>query len=148
MFLLDTNIISLLAPQRQHGAIEGEIAAWIMQLSDDLYLSVITVAEIETGISRLRRTGASTKASAFQGWLDGIVHHYAARIHALDLETAKLAGQLYDRAIAKGSNASFPDAAIAATAAMHDLTVITRNSAHFSHFEVPFIDPYDGLPAR
>jgi len=148
MFLLDTNIISLLAPKPRHGAIEGDIATWIMQLSDDLYLSVITVAEIEAGIARLHRAGASKRASAFQAWLDGIFHYYAARIHELDLETAKLAGRIYDRAIGKGSNASFPDAAIAATAQMHHLTVITRNSAHFIHFEVPFINPYDGLPAR
>jgi len=147
MYLVDTNIISLFAPRRELGPAEIAIAAWLQRASDRLYLSVVTTAEIETGIARLQRTGATARASALASWLDGIVKLYASRIHALDIESARLAGQLYDRAVGKGHMPSFPDAAIAATAQMRGLTILTRNAAHFAQFGTPFINPYDGIPA-
>lgn len=148
MYLVDTNIVSLFAPQRQLGRMEIAIAEWLQRASERLHLSVVTIAEIETGIARLNRAGATAKASALAAWLEEIVSLYAARIRALDIETARLAGRLYDRAMGNGHKPSFPDAAIAATAQIHKLTIITRNAAHFTQFAIPFINPYDGIPAN
>ncbi len=146
MYLLDTNIISLVAPARQRGAAEVRIAEWLRRVSDHLHLSVVTTAEVESGISQLNRSGATARASALSAWLEDLVNLYAIRIHPLDVQTARLAGKLYDRAVGNGHKPVFEDAAIAATAHIRNFTVVTRNSIHFSHFAIPFINPYDGLP--
>ena len=146
MYLLDTNAVSLLGPARNRTPTENRIADWLKSSSSELYLSVITVSEIETGISRLIRTGASAKAAIFKDWLDLVVELYGARIHSLDLESARLAGRLFDKAVGKGGNPGFSDAAIAAIAQTRALTVMTRNVAHFSLFEAACINPYEVLP--
>ncbi|WFS04646.1 PIN domain-containing protein [Rhizobium tumorigenes] len=146
MYLLDTNIISLVAPGRQRGIAEVRIAEWLVRVSDQLHLSVVTTSEIESGIAQLNRAGATARASALAAWLDEIVQLYAIRIHPLDIQTARLAGQLYDRAVGNGHKPLFEDAAIAATAHIRNFTVITRNAVHFSHFSIPLINPYDGMP--
>jgi predicted nucleic acid-binding protein len=146
MYLLDTNVISLVAPARQLGAAEIRISEWLRRMSDRLHLSVVTTAEVESGISQLNRNGATAKAAALSAWLEELVDHYAIRIHPLDVQTARLAGQLYDLAVGNGHKPVFEDAAIAATAHLRNFTVVTRNSTHFSHFSLPFINPYDGLP--
>jgi predicted nucleic acid-binding protein len=51
------------------------------------------------------------------------------------------AGRLLDRAIGAGADPGFEDAAIAATAAVHNLTIVTANTRHFEHFGVPFMSP-------
>lgn len=147
MYLLDTNIISLVAPGRRRGAAEVQIAEWLVDLSDQLHLSVVTTSEIESGIAQLNRAGATAKASALAAWLEDLVELYAFRIHPLDIETARLAGRLYDHAVGNGHTPLFQDAAIAATAQIRNMTVITRNAVHFSHFSIPFINPYDGISA-
>jgi len=146
MYLPDTNIISLVAPGRKLGASEIKIAEWLQRVSDQLHLSVVTTSDIESGIAQLNRGGATAKASALVEWLDEIVGLYAARIYPLDIEATRLAGRLYDRAVSNGHRPRYEDAAIAATAHARNLTVITRNAVHFSHFVIPFFNPYDGIP--
>lgn len=148
MYLVDTSIVSLFAPSRKLGIAEIAIAEWLQRASDHLHLSAMTASEIETGIARLNRAGTTAKASALATWLETIVGLYSARIHAFDIETARLAGQLYDRAIGNGHTPSFQDAAIAATAEIRQLTIITRNAAHFAPFATSFLNPYDGIPVN
>jgi predicted nucleic acid-binding protein len=62
-WLLDTNIVSLVAPARRRSPAEDELAAWIAAHSDSLFLSVITAAEIENGIARAARGGATARAA-------------------------------------------------------------------------------------
>jgi predicted nucleic acid-binding protein len=114
--------------------------------SASLYLSVLTVAEIEDGIAKAHRERAQRKAAEFAEWLDAVLHLYASRILAFDLPAARIAGVLSDTARGLGGGPGFVDVAIAATARWHGLTVLTRNTRHFTPLGVTAINPFDGLP--
>ena len=144
MYLLDTNILSASAPTRRDADAEA-LAAWMRAHSDRLYLSAITIAEIEAGIARVVRIGASAKAPALRRWLAAIEHFYASRILPFDIEEARQAGAILDRA--RAHDPGFEDIAIAATAAAHGLTVLTANERHFAPLGVPYANPLKELPA-
>ncbi|GEK71318.1 PIN domain-containing protein [Paracoccus denitrificans] len=144
MYLLDTNIVSASVPTRRDADAQA-LAAWMRAHSDRLYLSAITIAEIEAGIARAVRIGASAKAPALRRWLAAIEHFYASRILPFGIGEARQAGAILDRARAHDSG--FEDIAIAATAAAHDLTVLTANEQHFAPLGVPFANPLKELPA-
>ena len=74
------------------------------------------------------------------------MHLYAERVLAFDLRTARIAGALADLALSKGHAPGFADVAIAATAKLRGLTVLTRNARHFEPLGVPFLDPFVQLP--
>lgn len=144
MYLLDTNILSASAPTRRDADAEA-LAAWMRAHSDRLYLSAITIAEIEAGIARAIRIGASAKAPALRRWLAAIEHFYASRILPFGIEEARQAGAILDRA--RAHDPGFEDIAIAATAAAHGLTVLTANERHFVPLGVPYVNPLKELPA-
>ena len=146
MFLLDTNVLSHIAPARRHTEADEELAAWIGSHSDELWLSVITAAEIEDGIAKATRTGATKKAAYLAEWWGEIRHYYADRILPLGMETAKETGRLMDRARAVGIDPGFEDIAIAATGKMNGLTVLTRNTKDFAGLGVKHQNPFAGLP--
>ena len=146
MYLLDTNILSVLSPRPVQTLDERLVRDWVDAMSSQLFLSVVSVSEIELGIAKATRQGASQKADALTRWLDDIVHFYGDRILTLELETARLAGDLLDKAYGLGSDPGYEDAAIAATAATHKLMLATRNLRHFRLMDVPCFNPYDGLP--
>ena len=112
-----------------------------------LYLSVVTVAEIEDGIAKSRRTGALRKADLISAWLDALLHLYASRVLPIDLEIARRIGRLSDRARSCGQSPGVADLAIAATAQSRGYTILTRNLRHFSTVAVAAIDPFETLPA-
>ncbi len=144
MYLLDTNIVSADAPtKRQIGA--EAFAAWVRENGDSLYLSAVTIAEIEAGIARAIRIGATTKAERLRRWLAAVEHFYAGRILAFGTDEAREAGAIIDRA--RAHNPGFEDIAIAATAATHGMTVLTANSRHFAPLGVPVANPLKELPA-
>jgi toxin FitB len=144
MYLVDTNIISAGAPSRSAKA--ADLIKWMEVHSADLYLSAVTVAEIEEGIARARREKASRKAADLTAWLEALLHLYADRIIAFDVAAARVAGALSDLARSKGIAPGFADIAIAATAHSHGLTVLTRNTRHFKPLGVPTENPFDRLP--
>lgn len=146
MYLLDTNILSLIGPRRVHAEEEAAVRDWIGKTSDMLFLSVISISEIELGIAKATRQGATKKAGDLASWLNSVVHLYASRILDLDVSTARLAGRLLDKAYGIGDDPGYEDAAIAATAVTQDLTVLTRNTRHFKAMEIPYRNPYEGLP--
>ena len=115
--------------------------AWIRGHDDALFLSVITLAEIQAGISRLERKGATKRAADLSHWLNAILELYQSRTLPLASGTALETGRMLDRAMAAGGAPGFEDAAIAATAVVNDLTVVTANERHFKHFGVAFISP-------
>ena len=112
-----------------------------------LYLSVITVAEVEDGIAKSRRQGAHRKAERLSSWLEAMLHLYGMRVLPIDLETARHIGALADRARARGQDPGLADLAIAATAQLRGWTVLTRNLRHFGPLSVPALDPFADLPA-
>ncbi|ASW10685.1 type II toxin-antitoxin system VapC family toxin [Rhizobium sp. 11515TR] len=143
MYLLDTNIVSADAPTKRQVGVEA-FAAWLRANNDRLYLSAITIAEIEAGIARMVRIGATTKAEHLRRWLAAVEHFYAGRILPFGVEEARHAGLMLDRA--RAHDPGFEDIAIAATAAAHGFTVLTANVRHFEPLGVPLANPLKQLP--
>lgn len=143
MYLVDTNVISAGAPSRVPS---GELITWMDAHSDALFLSVVTIAEIEDGIAKSKREGATRKARDLMAWLDTLLHLYTARILTFDLATARIAGTLSDLARGQGQAPGFADVMIAATAQRHGLVILTRNLRHFEPLGVKMHDPFSALP--
>jgi hypothetical protein len=142
-WLLDTNILSAFAPGKP--ALPPEVATWFSDRTDELYLSVITAAEVEAGISKLRRTGSARRADDLYAWFERMLSFYADRVLPFDLTTARIAGALSDTAQAGGRHLGFVDAAIAAIATSRKLVILTWNLGHFDPLGVDALDPIDAV---
>jgi predicted nucleic acid-binding protein len=143
-YLVDTNVVSVGGPTNARPT--PDLASWMERASERLYLSVITVAEVEDGIHKARREGASRKAERLATWLETLLHLYTARILAVDLAVARAIGPLSDHARGAGHATGLADIAIAATARVHGHIVLTRNIPHFRMLDVPVHDPFASLP--
>jgi len=142
MYLLDTNIVSLFDPRR--AAETAPLVQWMREHEAVLFLSTITIAEIEVGILKLRREGKDIRARQLGAFRDGIITDFKERLLSLDvpiaLMLARLAEEIRPAVIERN------DLIIAATAKVHGLTVLTRNLRHFEPTGVPAIDPLRDLP--
>jgi predicted nucleic acid-binding protein len=105
---------------------------WMDAHSSLLFLSVVTVAEIEDGIAKLRRERATRRSSDLTSWLDAVVHLYGDRVLLFDVPTARIAGAMADRARGRGHAPGFADIIIAATAQFHGLTILSRATSNNS----------------
>lgn len=142
MFLVDTNVISALAPSKRQSS--GQLVEWLDRASSQLFLSVITAAEVKSGIAKAERDGATTKAQRLKDWWESIEYLYAQKLLPFDLRCAHAAGRILDDA--RAHQPGFEDIAIAATAKVHGLTVLTRNMRHFGPLGVQVLDPFEALP--
>ena len=134
MFLIDTDVLSAL---RQRGR-NPNIQAWVRaQRTTDLFLSVVTVGEVERGIARQRQRDPGF-ASTLATWLDSVLALYGNRILPVDIEAARRWGRL-----AGALGHSSADLLIAATALERGLTVVTMNVRHFQPTGVPVLDPHE-----
>ena len=144
-YLLDTNALSILAPPAvpRNGSASDKAAfrAWVREHGEELFLSAVTLAEIQAGVSQLQRKGARRRAADLSHWLAAILELYHSRTLPLGSSAALETGRMLDRAISAGVAPGFEDAAIAGTAAVHGLTIVTANERHFKHFGVAFISP-------
>jgi len=132
VFLLDTNVVSELRKVRPHGA----VVAWIEGIADaDLYLSAVTLGEIQAGIEITRELDAA-KAAEIEKWADQVGDAY--NVLPMDTVTFRLWAKLMHRQ----SDTVYEDAMIAASALVHKLTVVTRNVRDFAHFQVPVFNPF------
>jgi predicted nucleic acid-binding protein len=145
VYLIDTNIISAAAPSRP---VPPALVEWMDAHSGSLFLSAVTVAEIEDGIAKLRREGARRKSADLAAWLETVLHLYGDRVLAFDVAIARIAGAISDRARGLGQAPGFADIVIAATARHHGLTVLSRNPRHLEPLGVTVIDPFSRLPPR
>jgi hypothetical protein len=143
LYLIDTNVVSADARAKQKVG-EKAFTAWVSVRSDALYISTVTIAEIEAGIARCERIGATTRAEHLRRWLDAVEQLYAGRILPFGTEEARHAGAILDRA--RAHDPGFEDIAIAATAAAHGLTVLTANERHFAPLGVAYHNPLKKLP--
>jgi toxin FitB len=143
VYLVDTNIISAAAPAR---SVPSGLVEWMDVHSSSLFLSVVTLAEIEDGIAKSRRERAVRKSADLASWLETICHLYGDRILAFDAPAARIAGAISDRARGKGHAPGFADMIIAATAQRHGLTILSRNLKHFVPLGVAVLDPFLALP--
>ena len=111
-----------------------------------LFLSAVTVAEIEDGVAKLRREGARRKSESLAAWLETVLHLYGDRILSFDAPTARIAGAVSDRARGQGQAPGLGDIIIAATAQRRTLTILSRNIRHFEPLGVSVLDPFAALP--
>ena len=135
MYLLDTNVVSALRrPERE----PRQIVTWAASVAEDeLYLSALSIYEIEVGIGRLERRD-QPQASRLRDWLDRrVVPGFRDRILPLDETVAA-------RAAALQVPDSMPEADgfIAATALVHRLTLVTRNVRDFESSGVSLLNPW------
>jgi len=143
LYLVDTNVISAAAPSRP---MPPALVDWMDLHSATLFLSAVTVAEIEDGIAKLRREGAKSKSANLTAWLETVLHLYGDRVLAFDAPTARIAGALSDRARGLGHAPGLADIIVAATAQQHGLTILSRNLRHLDPLGVAAIDPFAKLP--
>jgi predicted nucleic acid-binding protein len=143
-FLVDTDVLSTGAPSKPQTI--PELIEWMDRNSEKLYVSVVTIAEIEDGIAKSKREGATRKAARLREWLETLVHLYSPRILPFDLAAARIAGALSDRARSRRHTAAFADLAIAAIARHHDFTILTCNLKHYAPLGVATHDPVAELP--
>ena len=132
MFLLDTDVLSALRRRDRSPGIAGWLEA---QRTTDLYLSVVSVGEIERGVTQQRHRNP-TFAGELAGWLDRLLAWYSDRILPIDAATARRWGQLSATLGHDGA-----DLLIAATALEHGLIVVTRNVRYFEPTGVPTLAP-------
>lgn len=132
-YLLDTNVVSELRKPRPHGA----VLAWLQSLDDSqLYLSAVTLGEIQAGIE-LTREQDPAKASEIEAWLNQLAASY--NILPMTAEAFRAWAKLMHRK----SDTLYEDAMIAATALNHGLTVATRNVADFQALGMAVLNPFE-----
>jgi predicted nucleic acid-binding protein len=133
-FLLATNVVSEL---RRGDAANASVIEWFdAQAPRELFLSVLTVGEIRQGIEQLRSKDRP-QAARLDRWVTGLVQFYEDRLIHVDGDIAEEWGRLR-------ATRSTPvvDALIAATARVHDLTLVTRNVRDFSKLKVRVLNPF------
>ena len=140
-FLLDTDVVSMLSPARAAASIG--FFDWLDRIDGRglLFLSVVTVHEIEKGVVLLEAKGATAKAAALRAWLAGLLAAYGDKVLGLDGPAASLSGRMEARAIAAGHAPGMADAVIAGIAQAHGLVVVTRNARHFRSFGIRTATP-------
>jgi predicted nucleic acid-binding protein len=136
MFLIDTDVLSALSKRRRNPHVEAWLAR---QRANNLFLSVVTIGEIERGIALQQRRNPGF-AAALAAWLDHVLAAYGDRVLPFDLGAARRWGGLSASLGRDGA-----DLQIAATALEHGLTVITRNGADFKPTGVPVLNPFTPL---
>jgi len=137
MYLLDTNVISEIRKVNLGKANAG-VAEWTRQASQSLmYVSVISLMEIEQGILRLERRD-TVQASLLKNWLHNkVLPSFDDNVVNIDQRVALACAALHvpDKQPAN-------DSLIAATALIHDLTLVTRNTSDFIHTGVKLLNPF------
>ena len=143
MFLLDTNVISELR-KAGDGKADANVIAWLSSVdATALYLSVITLMEIELGILRLERRDPA-QGQRLRAWMDNhILPEFAERSLSVDKAVALRCASLHVQ-----DARSERDALIAATALVHGMTVITRNVDDFELTGGPVINPWNPSEER
>ena len=135
MYLLDTNVISELRKAKPHGA----VVAWLQSVREaDILISAVTLGEIQRGIE-LTREQDTVKARQIADWADRLCATHS--ILPMDAHTFRVCASLMHGK----SNALYEDAMIAATALVHQLTVVTRNVRDFAQFKVPLMNPFKAV---
>lgn len=139
-YLLDTSVVSSIAPGRIDA--RDPLLDWLLVTLPRVYLSTVSIYEIEQGIRKLERSGSQSRAEMMRQWLDQVLGQFAGdRLVALDADIAFETGRLADWAIARGVQPGVADIMIAATATVHDLVLLTYNMKHFGPLNIGAVDP-------
>ena len=137
MFLLDTNVVSELRKAR-HGRADRNVVKWADRVdATDLYVSVISIHEIEIGVLLLERRD-DAQGAVFRAWLDRhVLPAFSGRILPVDTAVA-----LRSASLNVPDLRPVRDGLIAGTALVHGMTVVTRNEADFSPTGVAVLNPW------
>jgi predicted nucleic acid-binding protein len=133
-YLLDSNVVSEL---RTRERADPRVREWFAGVDDpELFLSVLTLGEIRRGIESIHRRDKA-RALALNRWFHALVHDYEARILPVDQPVAEEWGRM-------NAVATLPavDSLLAATARVHGLTVVTRNTKDVARAGVPCLNPF------
>jgi predicted nucleic acid-binding protein len=138
-FLLDTCLISELVRKAPNAA----VLKWLDARDEQsLFLSVLTLGELQKGISRL---STGPRKDDLQAWIEhDLIERFAGRILDLDLEMALIWGKLLGEAEQKGGKLPVMDSLIAATAIAHGLVVVTRNVKDIERCRAKVFNPWVG----
>lgn len=138
MFLLDTNVVSELRKIRA-GKADARVAAWAKTVdASELYLSVITLQELDIGVLLLERRDEA-QGSMLRAWLENhVLTAFAGRILPINEAIARRSARLH-----VPDPRPVRDGLIAATALVHSMTVVTRNVADFASTGADVIDPWE-----
>ena len=138
MFILDTNVVSELRKVRL-GKADANVVAWAENANAaDLFVSAITILELELGVLSVERKDA-TQGAMLRAWLEQqVLPEFDGRILSIDTIVAQNCARLH-----VPNKRSERDALIAATALVHGMTVVTRNVADFSPTGVAVLNPWE-----
>ena len=138
MFVLDTNVVSELRKARQ-GKADANVVAWSQSVdAAQLFVSAITIMELELGVLAIERKDAA-QGALLRAWLEQhVLPEFADRTLSVDTAVAQRCARLHvpDR---RGER----DALIAATALVHGMTLVTRNIADFQPTRVDLLNPWE-----
>ena len=138
-FLLDTNVVS----EAKRPEPDAQVLRWLAgQPLTATYLSVITLGELEEGISAL---GETHRSRALQAWLTQLSESFAGRVLGVDQAVATTWGRIQAEAKRRGRTPPAIDALIAATAITHDLTLVTRNTGDVAMLPVRTLNPFEDV---
>lgn len=139
MYLIDTNVIS---EARKGRSADSGVRRFFQECgaqNEHLWLSVVTIGELRRGVELIRRRGDEDQAARLESWLANVLEEFSESILPFDLDTAQVWGRLR---VPHPQNSL--DKQIAATALIHDLTVVTRNTDDFTSTGVRLFNPFDG----
>jgi toxin FitB len=137
VYLLDTNVISELRRTRPHGA----VVAWVEAIPDQhLHVSAATLGELQSGVEIMRERDPA-KAAEIEAWIGRLADLY----NVLPLDGPCF--RTWARLMHRKPDDLVMDALIAATAAAHNLTVVTRNVRDFQRLGSPTLNPWRHPPA-
>ena len=136
-YLLDTNVVSELAKAEPWPS----VSRFVDERESQLYISVITLAEIRYGVALL---DPGRRRATFETWLtDDIPNRFGDRILGIDPSIAKSWGDLMALSQRRGASVQALDGLLAATAHARGLIVVTRNTRDFAKLDLRLLDPWD-----
>ena len=138
-FLLDTCVISEFVKPRP----DPGLVAWLEDNDEDqMAISVASIAEIQSGISRLPKTD---RRADLEGWLNhDLIPRFESRILPIDLSTAIVWGDAMGRAKRIGQPVPQIDALLTAVCRVRALALVTRNANDFENFDLKVVNPWHG----
>lgn len=142
MYLLDTNIVSMLDARRRTRA--PALIDWLDRNGASLFLSVITIAEMDWGILKLRRGRKTKRADQLAGLVASILTDFGERVLPVDVETARHVARFSE--MTHRQPVALADLIIAATAVRHGLVLLTHNMRELGRLGIAARDPLVELP--